>query len=132
MQRAGRTVRLLDIIISLTKTHRIRLFDTVAEDAAIEDCLFALRQELHRNNIDFESFAKVCSTTNTKQALNIPSKYVTSVENNSSHELLQIRSNRSNSDNKMNSASSFQLNEGAQLRKSNENLFKIHFLFCHS
>ena len=36
-----------------------RLLDAVASDAAYEDCLFVLRQELHQNKIDFDNFLKV-------------------------------------------------------------------------
>jgi len=35
-----------------------QLIQAVAEDAAHEDCLLVLRQELHRNNIEFDVFLK--------------------------------------------------------------------------
>ena len=39
-----------------------RLIDCVASDAAYEDCLFVLRQELHQNKIQFDDFLKVIKT----------------------------------------------------------------------
>lgn len=44
-----------------------QLLDAIADDASYEDCLFVLRQELHRNNIDFETFTKQIRALGRKQ-----------------------------------------------------------------